>query len=68
MPASGLPSKLKVFGSFSAAAGRRSLDSLCARGCRPFYAENEHTGSFSGRYEPRDDTEAIGMTPERGAS
>ena len=23
-------------------------------GCRPFFAENEHTGSFSGRYEPID--------------
>ena len=23
-------------------------------GCRPFSAENEHTGSFSGRYEPLD--------------
>ena len=35
---------------------RRSLDSLRALGYRPFSAENEHTGSFSGRDEPRDDT------------
>ena len=34
-----------------------SLDSLRVLGCRPFSAENEHTGSFSGRDEPRDDTE-----------
>ena len=27
-----------------------------AQGCRPFSAENEHTGSFSGRSEPQDDT------------
>ena len=27
-----------------------------AQGCRPFSAENEHTGSFSGRVEPQDDT------------
>ena len=26
-----------------------------ARGCRPFSTENEHTGSFSGRFEPQDD-------------
>ena len=26
------------------------------QGCRPFSAENEHTGSFSGRSEPQDDT------------
>ena len=25
------------------------------RGCRPFYAEIEHTGSISGRSEPQDD-------------
>ena len=24
-----------------------------AQGCRPFFTENEHTGSFSGRFEPR---------------
>ena len=35
---------------------RESLDSLRALGYRPFSAENEHTGSFSGRDEPRDDT------------
>ena len=32
-----------------------SLDSLRAQGFRPFLTENEHTGSFSGRAEPRDD-------------
>ena len=26
------------------------------QGCRPFSTENEHTGSFSGRSEPQDDT------------
>ena len=26
-----------------------------ARSCRPFSAENEHTGAFSGRAEPLDD-------------
>ena len=25
-------------------------------GCRPFFTENEHTGSFSGRSEPQNDT------------
>ena len=44
---------------------RRSLDSLRALGCRPFSAENEHTGSFSGRDEPQDDTGTFGMTPGR---
>ena len=39
----------------------RENGGLSYQGCRPFYAENEHTGSFSGRYEPRDDTGAFGM-------
>ncbi len=36
----------------------RSLRSshFVARGFRPFSTENEHTGSFSGRFEPQDDT------------
>jgi hypothetical protein len=42
---------------------RRSLDSLRALGYRPFSAENEHTGSFSGRDEPRDDTESSRNDP-----
>ena len=32
-------------------------------GYRPFSAENEHTGSFSGRDEPRDDTESSRNDP-----
>ena len=37
---------------------------LSSLGCRPFLTENEHTGSFSGRAKPRDDTE---KTQERKA-
>jgi sugar/nucleoside kinase (ribokinase family) len=30
-----------------------------ARGFRPFSTENEHTGSFSGRSEPQNDTVSV---------
>ena len=32
---------------------------LVARGCRLFFAEIEHTGSISGRYEPQLDEKSV---------
>ena len=37
---------------------------LVARGCRPFSAEIEHTGSISGRYEPHHDEISATGSPQ----
>ena len=44
-------------GGLSARNRTRTADGVPSRplGCRPFSAENEHTGSFSGRDEPARD-------------